>query len=841
MQGFRFVQSVLLAGAIVSALFSLVIHENEIHHFFPVPGDTRVLQKEEDESEELAKREEWIERIHKAAPGVDWRAIEEQNRLNRYNSFLNRDIKKDGTTLISVGNNLLQGVWTEKGSANLAGRTHTADYDTLSRKIYLGSSGGNIWKGNLNGTDWEVLNDQLQFPSIQLVRILNRNKSRRILAATDQKVIYYSDNDGTTWETSEGFGAFSGGGEGIIRTQVRDDSLATIYTLVSERIPPSTQRVHSIFKSVDLGSTFERLVTIPESAGLQNSFADMWIAQYGESDVYLVSNNSTYSFSIELDSLIQTGDLPDNSAGYSMLAGHLSSSGDTYLYAYVDGEIFRSTNGGLNWELRINLDKSPFFKTSFSASVQTPDKLFFGDIECYRSTNGGLGWTKLNDWYDYYDNIVSKLHADIPSVNCLLDENGEEFYLINTDGGIYRSPDGIQVVNISQEGLNVSQYYSSLTSSFDTNFVFLGSQDQGFQRAYPDNGQLLYPEQVVSGDYGHIVSSSQGSSIWMAYPGFAIFYPDASGFSDLTWDFDGNNSFWIPPLMADPNLEQVVYMGNGNRVTRLSQTGNSITAENLPILFQGDVSAIACSEIDPNYWYVYTDNGRFYRSTDGGNTWSNSLISSAPSGHYLYGACIYPSRYNLGEVWISGSGYSNPPVYFSEDNGVNFSSKSQGLPSTLAFRLAGTPGDEFIFAATESGPYVFVKDANEWFPLSEGIAPDQTYWSVEYIDDMKVARFVTYGRGAWDFRIQNVLSVESSKPRIISIYPQPSQGAITVSTDFEEGFDYSVFSINGQLVQQGNTASSSAQLDLSRTAKGVYLLKLKSGNTEAVRKIIITN
>jgi photosystem II stability/assembly factor-like uncharacterized protein len=841
MLSFRFVQSVLITGAIISALFSLVIIENENHQFFPVPGDTRVLQKEADESEELAKRAEWIERIHKAAPGVDWRVIEAQNRQNRYESFLNRNRQKDGSTLISVGNDLLQGVWTEKGSANLAGRTHTADYDTLSRKIYLGSSGGNIWKGNLNGTGWEVVNDQLQFPSIQLVRVLNRNKARRIIAATQQKVIYYSDNDGETWEMSQGFGNFSGSGEGIIRTQVRDDSLATIYTLVSERIPPSTQRVHSIFKSEDLGSTFERLLSIPATGGLQNTYTDMWISQYGESDVYLVSNNSTYYYSVELDSLIQTGNLPDNAAGYSMLTGHLSSSGDTYLYAYVAAEIFRSTDGGLNWEFRTNLDQSPFFKTSFSASVQTPDKLFFGDIECHRSVNGGLGWTKINDWYDYYDNIVSKLHADIPSINCLLDENGEEFFLINTDGGIYRSPDGFQVVNISLEGLNVSQYYSSLTSSFDTNFVFLGAQDQGFQRAYPDNGDLLYPEQVVSGDYGHIVSSSQGSSIWMVYPGFAIFYPDAAGFSDLTWDFDGNNSFWIPPLMADPYLEQVVYMGNGNRVTRLSQTGSSISADNLPIIFQGDVSAIACSEIDPDYWYVYTDNGRFYSSIDGGNSWTNVNISSAPSGHYLYGACIYPSRYNLGEVWISGSGYSNPPVYFSEDNGASFSAKSQGLPSTLAFRLAGTPGDEFIFAATESGPYVFVKEANEWFPLSEGIAPDQTYWSVEYIDEMKVARFVTYGRGAWDFRIQNVLSIQTTEPNQISVYPQPSDGLLNVSTDFRHGFEYSVFSLNGQLVENGITSSSSTQINLSVNKNGVYLLRLKSGQTEVLRKIIIAH
>ena len=34
-------------------------------------------------------------------------------------------------------------------------------------------------------------------------------------------------------------------------------------------------------------------------------------------------------------------------------------------------------------------------------------------------------------------------------------------------------------------------------------------------------------------------------------------------------------------------------------------------------------------------------------------------------------------------------------------------------------------------------------------------APDQTYWSVEYIDEINTARFGTYGRGIWDFVIDD--------------------------------------------------------------------------------------
>ena len=74
-----------------------------------------------------------------------------------------------------------------------------------------------------------------------------------------------------------------------------------------------------------------------------------------------------------------------------------------------------------------------------------------------------------------------------------------------------------------------------------------------------------------------------------------------------------------------------------------------------------------------------------------------------------------------------------------------------GLPNTLVFELAGTPDDEYFFAATEVGPYVYIVDDEEWLDLAGISAPDQTYWSVEYVPELHTARFGTYGRGIWDF------------------------------------------------------------------------------------------
>ena len=824
----------------LSVSFGLLLFiEREPHLPLPGSGKTKVLQKEENEEEELTRRAEWIENMHKAAPGIEWRAIEKANRNKRYQAFLNRAGQKDNSVVVEIAGGLLNGSWQEKGSNNLAGRSVCADYDTVAHKIYLGADGGQVWKANFDGTGWEVLNDRLQINQIQLVRKLRKNKANRLFVATDSKSAYFTDNEGGEWQESEGFENLNDWDERIIRTWVRDDSLSVIYSLVAERIPPATQRVMSLYKSENLGDSFSRVLSVPGTTSIQSELCDMWVAQYGVSDIFIAAGLQNYRYVPEGDTIFQTGVFPDNISGYTILAGHLHDNGNTWLYAYVDGNIVRSDNGGETWEVREFIDRSPFFKTSFTASVQTPDLLFFGDIECYRSNTGGAGWTKINDWFEYYDNIYSKLHADIPMVNGLLNEQGQEFFIINTDGGPYYSPEGIQVDNIGLEGLNISQYYSVLTSTFDTNYVFLGSQDQGFQRAYPDNGGILDFEQVISGDYGHIVSSDGGTSIWMVYPGFAIFYPDAAGFTDLTWDFDGNNTYWIPPLMADPYLENVVYMANGNRITRLSQTGNSITAANLPFVFAGSVSAMAVSSLNPERWYAYTENGRFYVSDNSGQNWTSSTIAGGPGANYLYGACIYPSRISEEEVWICGSGYSNAPVYKSTNGGQTFSAEALGLPSTMVFKLAGTPADEFIFAATESGPYVYVKETQQWYELSGDVAPEQRYWALEYIDEMKTARFATYGRGAWDFRVSTPLSVPHTNTFSFDVYPNPCVNQVTIRKNGELKTQVTLFDLSGKQVFVSSFEGSSHTIPLNGIASGMYLMLVDDGKTRATKRLIV--
>ena len=76
----------------------------------------------------------------------------------------------------------------------------------------------------------------------------------------------------------------------------------------------------------------------------------------------------------------------------------------------------------------------------------------------------------------------------------------------------------------------------------------------------------------------------------------------------------------------------------------------------------------------------------------------------------------------------------------------------------MVFKIDGTLTDQVIFAATELGPYAFT-DEQEWINIMGLSAPDQTYWSLEYVPEIHTARFGTYGKGIWDFIINENIDV----------------------------------------------------------------------------------
>lgn len=806
---------------------------------------------EEDEDEERRKREEWIEQMHLTAPGTNWRQIDAETRAKKYQQYIS-SAKTSGDTL---ANGNLIGEWKERGSVNQAGRVHVAYLDTTTRTIYLGSDGGQVWKGPADGSAWTVLNDQWKFPDIKWIQILPHNGGKRIIVPAGGSKVYLSDDDGSTWFTANGLTNAANWG-GIRRCIILDDAARTIYLMVLEWDYTNWNAENSLYRSTDHGTTFNKITSWDEPTYGGVDRKDIWAPVYGDTLAYLLRDSIIYSLDPstgmpnQIASFNLTG-LPGNT-GQTMLCGS-SQNGNTTLYAYIEQDIYRSTDGGLTWDFRGNCGMNPFYVTSFSADIDNPDIVYFGDIDTHKSTDGGQTWNQMSIWYQYYGNPANKLHADIPSIITGLDTGRTKFQFISTDGGLYKSFDQLQTVqNISLHGLNISQYYSTYTHRTQPDYIYVGTQDQGFQRCQLDSGTVLGFDQVISGDYGHIVSGSEGQSIFLNYPGFTDFYFNARFQGGVaSRDFTGLNiPLWIPPLMEVPGsgVECILAGGNdnatGSHMLRLSYTGAAqLQVTEMPFDFENAsggsfISAMAYHPQETNKWYVITGNGKFFRSTDSGTTWTVTSGFNGPGNHYFYGSDILVL--DDGTIFVSGSGYSGPGVYRSTNGGQSFTNVHGALPNTMIYALAANQDQTVIFAATEVGPYAYAMGENQWYDISNGQAPDQTYWCVDYIPATRTARFGTYGRGIWDFT-EDPLPVALSQPGLagsLSVYPNPAVDRVQYAGG-PAGAEYRLVNAAGQVVRQWRSAASNGQFSVADYPAGVYFLQCNAGAHKITKRLVV--
>ncbi len=718
------------------------------------------------------QRKDYMKNMHRAHPDVDWEKMDEESRKNRTNKI--QDLRQ---SLITSGNwnaqnkrleNIsreLSGYWQERGSNNLAGRILTADIDWNNNLIYCASDGGNIWRGSLTGGDWTSLTDYLQIKGIHFLRLIEFDNTRRLLIANGDN-LYYTDDEGVTLQLSNGVDFLSGwGGNYLKRVIITEDK--TIYLLATEGTG-NWNAVGTIYKSTDHGRNFTKILTLDTNAGMSSNQSsdhyDIWTSRYFDGFIYLLHNDEFYHINTS-DQLEFVSNIPVSGSSENILTGGMGSN-YPFFYAHVGGRIYQSMNGGNSWIDRGERPQWYFnLQNSFNSSNINRDLIFWGGMEVFKSTSGGSSWTLVNNWWDYYGNEATMLHADIPEVRFFLDPEFNEVALISTDGGLYYSDDALETVqNVSMNGLGVSQYYSTYTKRTFPYNVYAGSQDQGFQRSISPGEDVFDFVQSISGDYGHLSSGDEGASIWCNYPGITTYFPDPLTSGHISLNFPGSGHLWLAPIIEDPYYPNQAYLAGGglsggNHLFHLTIDNSAISYEEEPYSFNSTISAMGFSPSEPNHRYVLTYYGSFYHSSDDGSSWQMSTAFDGPDAHYFYGSTIWASQSTSGKVIIAGSGYSNPPVYISYNHGESFVPFNEGLPSTLVLELAGTPDDEYFFAATEIGPYVYISEEGAWTDLSGISAPDQTYWSVEYIPELNTARFGTYGRGIWDFIIDDSVNI----------------------------------------------------------------------------------
>lgn len=782
-----------ISFGLVFLIYYLFNQLNEIPNI-KLPAPTDVVQRKMNRKQFKKERKEWMKNMHRAAPGVDTEKINQAIRNEKHLLWTEaREESRPNQTTRQI-----PGDWFERGSNNLAGRIRTAIFDFDTDEIYCASSGGNIWRGNIDGTNWTSLNDYFQITGIHYLNRFDYNMSTRMIMSNGNQV-YWTDDDCFTIHSATGLETVQDWGH--IKRVVKSNN--NFYLAALEWDYEEWTYLQSIYKSTDFGQTFTRIAELTSSNGFSvgGSNFDIWASQMGE--IFIINDNACYQ--LQGDELNSVGTISTDDSGNNILIGGMEN-GTPFLHARIGSALYSSINGGISWQNNGELPTGTFTINSFECHPNQSNILTIGNIDGYYSTNSGSNWVLINNWWEYYSNPESYLHADLPEFNFVINPTtGEEFQFISTDGGLYISYDQFETVeNISLSGLGVSQYYSTYTARTSPHHIFAGSQDQGFQlhlaSEEPYDGVLDF-EQTISGDYGHIVSTDGGISLWTDYPGFIMHYPNlVSSTTNYTWNFQGTGYLWLPPVVSDPYNSNIAYIGGGginsqNHMVKVVFNNNSLSATDMAPSFPSKISAMAMSPVQQNNWFVSTENGQFFYSENNGESFTQTSSFTGPESHYFYGSSILPSPVNSDRVYIGGSGYSNPAVYLSENGGESFTPFNEGLPNTLVYGLAALPDESMIFAATAVGPYVFRASGGTWEDLSEGEAPDQTYWTVDYIPDINTVRFGTYGRGIWDYTFTfNPVIIPGDINEDSNVNIQDMLSLVSILLGYEDISDYALLS-----------------------------------------------
>ncbi|MEM7244486.1 MAG: hypothetical protein AAF533_04045 [Acidobacteriota bacterium] len=684
------------------------------------------------ESENKKNRKAYRKQLHRAAPGTDWKAMEAENgrRLQELRNTL--ALRRGGSS-----------AWTERGSRNQAGRMHAVALSLDGTQLYGGSDRGGVWTTAPDGSSWQPLSDNLWGGAHHLA--VSSSPDELVTSMTNGGRIRYTTDGGTTWIEPAGLPRLNEG----IRAMTDPADPTRVFLMVADG-----GRAR-LLRSIDGGLSYANVYNTTGSA-------DFWMDRRVGGPLYVLDGTTLQRSDDAGDSWAPVGSIPAP-ADRVVLTG--SEAGAPHFYAALRSggwTLYRSGDGGMTWEMRQAI---PDFWESLVASMDEPDLVITGGVETFRSDDGGVSFELVNPWGEYYGDPANKLHADVPGL-AVLDMPGDgEVFFICTDGGLYRSDDGmVSTQNISLDGLGVSQYYGTHTSVLDPNRIQAGAQDQGYQASFGDGTPLFDFDQILSGDYAHLTSSDgTHQRVISVYPGFILLVEDPAVLRQVYLDFPmGENHLWLPPVLADPTDSDAFYFCATRlwKYTRDPDDDSWTMDLASDLVFQASggnyLSALSISPVDTQRRIAVNDSGRLYYTDTADDGWTASG-DSGPSSHYFFGNALTHSGNDVDLAYVGGSGYSGPGVYRTTDGGRNWSPFGFGLPNTLVYDLVfESPDSDVLYAATEAGPYRLDPTTEEWSYIGGAEAPMTTYWSVEAVPSIGVVRFGTYGRGIWDYQARTV-------------------------------------------------------------------------------------
>ncbi|WP_232520866.1 WD40/YVTN/BNR-like repeat-containing protein [Flagellimonas nanhaiensis] len=678
------------------------------------------------------------------------------------------------------------------GPALMSGRINDmAVHPTNSRIIYAGSAGGGVWKSSDAGVSFNpIFDDYCQ--SIGSVALDPNDPDNTIYVGTGETWtrnsvsvgdgLYKSVDGGANW-AKIGFE----NSERIANIIVNPENSKEIYVGVLGALWGDSEE-RGVFKTTDGGETWEKLLYINAKTGCADlamdpknpnvMYASMWeFRRTGWSFDSGGENSALYKTTDggKTWNKIHNG-FPEGKLGRLAIA--IAPSNSNVLYTVIEAEkderkgLYRSDDAGESWKQLNNdfgITVRPFYFSRIVVDPRDEDVVVKGGLFGSISRDGGKTFKNLGN-----------MHADIHDIVFSIKDS--DIMYVGTDGGVYRSWDGGNTMEIVQN-MPLSQFYHISIDDAEPYNVYGGLQDNGSWW-----GPSSSPGGVEARDWNSL-GFGDGFRV-LKHPTKSIVYSEMQGAQNV-WRIDTEKNLvktiqplpteekqklrfnWNAPMAVSKNQPDRFYMGSqflhksedmgetweiispdlttNDPAKQNQEDSGGLSTDNSGAENHTTIFTIAESPLNENVIWVGTDDGNVQVTQDGGKTWTNTIanIQGLPQNTWCYH--IEASTFDSGTAYAVFDGHTQndktPYAYKTTDYGKTWTN----IITDDVYGFARNIQEDYVnpdllFLGTEFGLYITMDGGKNWKKFTNNMPSV----AVHFIDLHKGTNDLvmgTHGRG----------------------------------------------------------------------------------------------
>ncbi len=702
--------------------------------------------------------------------------------------------------------------WEFAGPNNIGGRVVDIEFDPKNpTTVYAAAATGGVFKSIDTGKTWLPIFDEQTVLTIGDIGV----------DPVNPEIVYVG-----TGEANGGHNNFPGGGvykstDGGQSWQLMGlENTASIGRILVDPLNP--QRVfvaavgsyfqpnpeRGIFRSKDGGLSWSNVLFISDSTGAidivmnpnepDTLLAAMWerVRRPNSSHLYGQTSGIYRSFNGGENWELLSNGLPDPTItqvgriGLALCAGR-----PNIIYSlYNDGAdytgLYKTIDGGDTW-LDVDPDKEisegtrqfSWYFGQVRVHPTNSNKVFAMDVSLMISENSGENWTIAHSSGLHVDHHALAFHPVDP-----------EFIIEGNDGGINISTNGGgNWTKVSR--LPVTQFYEIGLDQSNPQRLYGGTQDNGTMRTL--TGSVFDWGKIFGGDGFYVIvdptdpniiyAESQFGALAKSTNGGQLFFPARTGINL------SEKTNWSTPVVMDPEDSQVLYYGT-SRIYRTENGAASWTpispnlTDGSPGKRLGTVTTIAVAPTNSGVIYAGTDDSHVWVTNDTGQVWTD--ISAVLPYRWVTRVVVDPKDENIAYVTFSGLKWKDPQshVFRTENMGLDWQDISGNLPDAPVNALAVDAIDtKVLYLGSDVGAFVSFDSGQSWQPLGTGLPMVSVYdLKIHPTEHFLVAG--THGRSMYKLDLSSlVTTVEAPEPlnvvsgfELMQNYPNPFNPATNI-------------------------------------------------------------